>query len=301
MSVAPTGSGAGRSSAPVRRAPLGALPSEPEWWAAAPLVDGRRDLRALPVGALERLTEHYLPFALRVLSRYESTLAMLVGDSDDIAAQAALWLVEAFREYDADRGVPFAGFLTARLPLFVRPLSRAGGSGRFLADSELGLSRARERSLRDYGREPTLAELAAEFGEDVQAVAERMRAVRVRRALRHPADVGSVDVETFAVSGHGGLWASRPGSAGDDVGAEDAVLAADEPRAVTEALVLAAWHGDGTGTAGPNTRGFFTFLFEQFAGRSQREVAAVGRVGTTTLRTAQRAMLAGARARLAAD
>jgi len=267
----------------------------------APLVDGRRDLRALPVGALERLTEHYLPFTLRVLARYETTLAMLVGDSDDIAAQAALWLVEAAREYDAERGVPFAGFLAKRLPLFVKPLSRAGGSGRFLADSELGISRARERALRDYGREPTLAELAAQFGEDVDAVAERMRAVRVRRALRHPADVGSVDVGTLPVSGHGGLWASRPGSTGDEAGADGEVIAGDEARAATEALVLAAWHGDGTGSTTPNTRGFFTFLLEQFGGRSQREVAGVGRVGPTTLRTAQRAMLSGARSRLAAD
>ena len=301
MSVAPLGPGAARSSSRGRRAPLEALPGELAWWAAAPLVDGRRDLRALPAGALDRLTEHYLPFTLRVLARYESTLALLVGDSDDIAAQAALWLIEAAREYDSERGVPFAGFLTARLPLFVKPLSRAGGSGRFLADSELGISRARERSLRDYGREPTLAELAAEFGEDVAAVTERMRAVRVRRALRHPADVGSVDAGTFAVSGHGGLWASRPGSAGDEVGADVTVVAADEPRAATEALVLAAWHGDGTGTNVPNTRGFFTFLLEHFAGRSQREVASVGHAGPATLRKAQRAMLSGARSRLAAD
>lgn len=182
-----------------RRAPLPPLPGEPAWWAAAPLVDGARDLRALPGEALTLLVEHYLPFTLRVLSRYESTLAVLVGDSGDIAAQAALWLVEAAREYDADRGVPFAGFLAVRLPLFVKPLSRTGGSGRYLADSELGIARARERSLRDHGREPTVDEVAAEFREDVESVAERMRAVRVRRALRQPADVGAADVGALAV------------------------------------------------------------------------------------------------------
>lgn len=307
MSVAPlVPDPRGRRAAPAqaaphrRREPHRPLPEESAWWRAAPLVERSRDLRALPPGALERLTDHYLPFTLRVLSRYESTLAVLVGDSDDMAAQGALWLVEAAREYDADRGVPFAGFLAKRLPLFVKPLGRSGGSGRYLADSELGYARARERSLSEHGREPTVAEVAAELGEDVNAVADRMRAVRVRRALRRPADVGSVDTGTFAVTAHAGVWAARPGSAGDDAGADVAVLAADDGRSATEALVLAAWHGDGT-DARPNTRGFFAFWLEQYGRRSQKEIARAGRVGTTTVRTAQRAVLAGARLRLAAD
>lgn len=311
MSVAPVVPGAGDgdepqpprrvrlAAAPQRHGPMQPVPEERAWWAGAPLHGRYRDVRDLPEGALDRLVDYYRPFAERVLVRYRSTLAVLVGDPEDVRAQTALWLVEAICEYDAERGVPFAGFLSARLPLFVKPLARSGESGRYLDDSERTYSRVRERTLSDHGREPTTAELAAVFGEDVKTVAERMRAVRMRSALRRPS--GSVDVAELAVTVNGGLWVDRPGSVGDGAGADVAVLAGDEPRAVTEALVLAAWHGDATATARPNVRGFFGIVLEFFGGYSQKEIATAGRAGTTSLRAAQRAVLAGTRARLAAD
>lgn len=312
MSVAPVfpeprrgapaaGGGAASGRARPERRALDALPDEAAWWSAAPLVDGARDLRALPAGALERLSEHYLPFALRVLRRHASSLATLVGDSDEIAAQAALWLVEAMRAYDPVRGAPFAAYLVEKLPKRVMDLSRSCGSGRFVADSELGYSRARERSLRDYGREPTAAELAAEFGEDPGAVAERIRVVQTRRALRRPADVGSVDVAALSVSAHGAVWATRPGAPGDDEGADTRLLAAAEQQAVTVALVAAARHGDGIPGGTANVRGFFTLWLETFAGYCRSDLARAGRTGPKTIAAAQRALLSGVRVRLAAD
>src|SRR5579884_1349139 len=100
-----------RSGAPAERRDVEALPEEAAWWAMAPLHAGSRDLGALPCVALDRLTEHYFPFALRMMRRYRAVLTASLGDADDVAGQVGEWVLGAIRRYDPARGVPFAGYI----------------------------------------------------------------------------------------------------------------------------------------------------------------------------------------------
>lgn len=279
------------------RRDLPPLRDELDWWTAAPLRDGHRALRELPGDALERLIEHYLPFVQRSLRPHRDFLAAYLGDSDDVNAQAAEWLLDAMRGYDPARGVPFAGYVASRLPRWVADAARGRWAERLVADSETAYARAVEQSLRERHRVPTLVELAQEFDEDVTATARRLCAVAVRRGLRRPVGIDGLDVDALPVRSDGALWAYLP--AGEDGGEVDArLLALEDRHAITAALIHAA---AGSGGSDGNACGLWTLLLEQLGGFPRNDLEQVGRRGRRAIVAAQARLVADVHRRLAAS
>lgn len=282
-----------RSGSSAERADLEALAEEPGWWAAAPLDGGSRDLGALPCVALDRLTEHYFPFALRTMRRYHDVLATSLGDADDIPGQVGEWLLGAIRRYDPARGVPFAGYIAALAPYWIRLAVRAN-VGRYVEESERGYLRAAQRSLATTYRSPTLAEVAGEFDEDVTSAAQRIQAVATYRALRNPVDIDGLHCLPTRAGGEQ-PWTWHPDEAGS---AADGRLMAVEGRAdVTTALLLATCDDEPE----PNARGLWTFLLEHFGGYTRADLAAAGGCSKKGFLADQQRLVDGARQRLAAS
>jgi hypothetical protein len=268
------------------RKPLAALPEEPIWWAAVPLGEGGRDPRDLPGDALTMLVGHYLPFVLRVLARYEGVLPGALGEAGDIPGQAAEWLLHAVRRYDPTRGVPFAGYVVSLVPYWVQ-LAVRSRDGRYIEESERRYARAVARSLATVHRPPTLAELGEAFGENEAATAERLRAVAVRRALRHPEDVSTVEVGSVPAAD--GIWTGGGG-------ADERALAVAERGRVTAAVLAAACDDP----AGVNARGLWSLALEQYGGYTRADLAAAGRCSKKPFLAAQHRLLTATRDLLAA-
>lgn len=274
------------------------LDDEPALWAAAPLRNGKRDLHDWPDGTRQRVIEHYLPLARRRARRHSDILAYCLP-ADEIDSQATLWLVEALCDYDPDTGVPFAAYLATSMPYRILALAKAGGSGRYVNDSETALSRARARCATEHHHEPTKDEITAALGGDQASAARRLRAVAVRRGLRHPVELDSVDVGTVAVHPDGGLWVYGGTDDPDEPGA--GLLARDIQRTASEALAHSTWYGSGIPGDSDNTAGLWMFVFTGLHGHSKRDVAGAAGCGTRTVTTHVDALLAGVRQRLGCE
>jgi hypothetical protein len=277
-----------RPAASVGRAEIEALSEEPDWWASAPLGPGGRDLGALPCVALDRLTEHYFPFALRAMRRYRAVLVASLGDAEDIPGQVGEWLLGAIRRYDPTRGIPFAGYVAASAPYWVS-LAVRGSAGRYVEESARGYLRAAQRSVAAADRSPTLAEIATEFGEDMSAAAQRLQAIATYKAMRDPDDID--DLHPHANPSP--VWPK-----GEDFDAADGrLLAVDERGQFTLALLMATCDDE----TEPNARGLWTLLLEQFGGYTRADLAAAGRCSKKGFVADQQRLLERARRRLVAS
>jgi hypothetical protein len=274
------------------------LDDEPALWAAAPMRDGVRDLHDWPDSTRLRVINHYLPLARRRVRRHADTLACCLP-ADEIDSQTTVWLIEALCDYDPSMGVPFASYLAVSLPHRIFELARSGGSGRYVNDSETALSRARARCVAEHQHEPTQAEITAALGGDPASAGRRLRAVAVRRGLRRPIELDSIDAAAVAVHADGALWVYGGGEDLDQP--EVSVMARDAQRAASEALAHSAWHGDGIPGDRDNTRGLWMFVFTELHGHSKRAVATAAGCSPRTVTTHIDALLTGTRQRLAQE
>lgn len=96
---------------------------------------------------------------------------------DDLFQAGCMGLVKASRAFDWDRGVRFSTYAVPVILGEMRRLFRDGGTvkvSRTLKELSLKINRVRERFALDYGREPTISEIAeileVEEGQVVEAI-----------------------------------------------------------------------------------------------------------------------------------
>ena len=98
---------------------------------------------------------------------------------DDLYQAGCLGLVKAYDAVDWDRGVRFSTYAVPVILGEIRRLFRDGGTvkiGRLLKERCLRVSREREKFCEEYGREPSISELAKIMGLDVSEIAEALSA-----------------------------------------------------------------------------------------------------------------------------
>lgn len=144
----------------------------------------RRNLNDLPGAFLRELcTQSFRPAKNR-LSASMSSLNVLVPEQSDVDQLIQLWILEAAVKFDADRGVPFGGYLSRVLPNWVQDLNRSS-HGRTAADHELRHQRAVSAFQQKHRRDPTDHELAAVLGSDIETLRRNAASLAVLSGLRH--------------------------------------------------------------------------------------------------------------------
>jgi hypothetical protein len=262
-------------------------------WRAAPLITGCRSLGAWSPRDRSLITTHYLPLARQTVRRHGAALSYSLP-RDEFDSQAAEWLVRALTRYDPARGVPFAAYLRTKIHHWVIDLARAGGSGRAVNDTETAISRARDhvagRTGRDARRFP--GTLLAKRGAPRE---ENLRAVEVRRRLRHADPLDDVELATISVQPERGVW--TVGHPEDEGEPDRALLAREEQRLATSALAHSAWKGDET-LGGDNVAGLVAFVLIELDGHTKTDVAKAGRQRVASVAASLNALVHGARTRL---
>jgi RNA polymerase sigma-B factor len=184
-----------------------------------------------------------------LLDRYQGLARALAtrsarpaDDLDDLIQVALLGLLHALERYDPDRGVEFTTFAWATVQGELKRHHRDRGWGihvpRRLQEAYLRTAAAVDELTQDLGRQPSLDEIAALTGDDVELVIEALEVRSVR-------SITSFD----AGRGEGGDHSLDPGA--DDPGFvgidERSLLAAllprlaDREREVVELRFLHEW------------------------------------------------------------
>lgn len=128
------------------------------------------------------LIEEHLPLARAIARR----LAGSSRDLEDLEQAAALGLVKAVDRFDPTRGTDFAAFavptITGEVKRFLRDTTWPVHVPRRLRDLDVTLRRAGNDLALELGRQPTLSELAAAVGADLDEVVSAVAA----RSSRNP-------------------------------------------------------------------------------------------------------------------
>jgi RNA polymerase sigma-B factor len=155
---------------------------------AAKRVDRRKDARhrALFVrlrrggesAALDQLVESFTPLARTLARRYNNTSEPY----EDLCQVAQLGLIKAIQRFDPERGFPFQAYaiptILGELRRYFRNSSWAVHVPRGVQERALDL-RDTERALGDeYGRSPTVSELAQFMELSIEQVLDAMQALR---------------------------------------------------------------------------------------------------------------------------
>ena len=122
-------------------------------------------------------------------------------DYDDLYQSGCEGLVKAAAGFDSSRGVKFSTYAVPAILGEMRRLFRDGGAmrvSRSLRDLGLKIRRAGEAFETQYGREPTVGELAALLDVDPESVAEAIDAARPVLSLSaaRDGDEGETDIPT---------------------------------------------------------------------------------------------------------
>ena len=163
--------------------------------------------RADDIDERNRLVEQHLPLALRLARRYARSNDAL----EDLRQVAALGLVKAVDRFDPERGTSFASFATptilGELKRHLRDTRWSVHVSRDLQEQAQAVARETDRLTAALRRAPTIGEVAAALGVDVET------AIEAREALSGM-EASSLDVP---VSPDG----DADGTAGDRIGAVD--------------------------------------------------------------------------------
>jgi RNA polymerase sigma-B factor len=150
--------------------------------------------------ARQELIERHMPLARSLALRYRRTSEPV----DDLIQVASLGLVKAAARWDPGRGHAFSSFAVPTILGEIRRHFRDSTwlvrPPRDLLELSLVVERTRERLSAAGGREPTVAELAAELGRSPQAIAEALRAAEARCASPLDAGVTGDDPGAAAIS-----------------------------------------------------------------------------------------------------
>lgn len=133
------------------------------------------------------LAESYLPLAASLASRFAGRSEAI----EDLEQAASLALVKAIDRFEPDRGVAFSTFawatISGELKRHLRDRSWGLRVPRRLQEHFLLTARAADELHQELGRPPTVSELSASTGLDVEQTIE---ALEVRAAHRLPSVEG---------------------------------------------------------------------------------------------------------------
>lgn len=149
----------------------------------------RRELSDLPARYLADLCKYYGNFAKVLLRPNMTSITKHIVDPDDIQQQIYLWVIDAIQRYDHTTSIPFAAYLGKMLSKWVFNLNRQS-FGRHIADTELKHSRVINDFRSEYGREPSIEEMAKILEEDVDTIRNEKLSISSVANLR---TVGTID------------------------------------------------------------------------------------------------------------
>jgi len=122
--------------------------------------------------AVAQLIEDALPLVKHVVYQVGVRFPRHV-DKDELARAGVLGLVQAAHRYDAGKGVVFSHYAAQRIRGAILDAVRSSDwAPRSLRRAGRSLDAASDKLAADLGRTPTSAELAAELGMSVTALAE---------------------------------------------------------------------------------------------------------------------------------
>ena len=222
----------------------------------------RRDLNDLPGDFLTDLYRTSFGPAKSRLSASMSSLKVLVPEQSDIDQLIRLWILEAAAKFDADKGVPFVGYLANVLPKWVQNLNRAS-YGRTAADHELKHQRATSAFQQDHHRLPTEAELAHALDVDLSTVRRNRVNLSVLSGLRHQTPLMMADEGGYEPVG--------------DEDTEGDVLGDESDTLLSHALIQSTLVGKD-----PNPVGLLAIYFSTWGEWTKSDLA---RIGGTSVRS----------------
>jgi RNA polymerase sigma-B factor len=168
----------------------------------------QRYARSREPTALEALTLHFRPLALRLAARY----ARRDQELEDLQQVASLALVKALRRFDPDRGAPFTAFavptILGELRRFCRDTRWSAHVPRALQERAQALRRTQDDVLSQTGRAPSIHELAERLGWAEEDVVEAHLVLWALVPARMDAPVSDDEaalplVEALGVEDHG--------------------------------------------------------------------------------------------------
>jgi RNA polymerase sigma-B factor len=163
------------------------------------LVLLRRYHRCGDAGAREEVAELMLPLARGLARRYAGRGEPL----DDLEQVASLGLLKAIDRFDCERQVRFTTFavptIAGELKRHFRDKGWTVRVPRDVQELSARLARSRDRLTRELGRAPSVEELAAAAGTDVERTLEALDAAGAYRALSldEPAGEGAGVIESL--------------------------------------------------------------------------------------------------------
>ncbi len=112
---------------------------------------------------------------------------------EDMFSAGCVGLVKALDGFDQSRGLQFSTYAVPVILGEIRRLFRDGGAvkvSRGLKETSLKVGREREKFLKQYGREPTVSEIAQRLGLDAETVSEAVSASMPVLSLTESDDEG---------------------------------------------------------------------------------------------------------------
>lgn len=112
---------------------------------------------------------------------------------EDMFSAGCVGLVKALDGFDQSRGLQFSTYAVPVILGEIRRLFRDGGAvkvSRSLKETSLKVGREREKFLKQYGREPTVSEIAQRLGLDAETVSEAVSASMPVLSLTESDDEG---------------------------------------------------------------------------------------------------------------
>lgn len=138
--------------------------------------------------ALEELTTRYLALARGLAGRYRHTNE----SQEDLIQVANMALVKAFQRFDTERGVAFSSFavptILGELKRYFRDHSWSVHVPRGLQERGALVNRTVDTLSERLGRSPSVKEVAAELGLDLEQVLEGLEAAQAFNASSLDAD-----------------------------------------------------------------------------------------------------------------
>jgi RNA polymerase sigma-B factor len=169
----------------------------------------------------DAIVRRFLPLARQLARRYRG-----LEDIEDLEQVAAIGLMKAIDRFDVERGVAFSSFafptVLGELRRHCRDLAWSVRVPRGLHELVMRVERVSEDLAGQYGRAPTVMEVAGQAKASTEQVLEALQALSARHAI-------SLDRPRDEEDG--------PDAAGRDVGVDDAGFATVEDAAMLEDLM----------------------------------------------------------------
>lgn len=151
-------------------------------------------------GALEELTERYMPLARRLAARYRHTDEPM----DDLVQVANLALLKAIQRFDPGRRVAFSSFavptILGELKRYFRDHSWSVHVPRDLQERAAKVNKTIDSLSKQLGRTPSVKEIAEKLNTNLEEVLDALQAAQAFSAASLDADQRSEDSDPTPLS-----------------------------------------------------------------------------------------------------